>query len=168
METTRHFVATCYVVCDGATLLHEHDELDMWLPPGGHVDRDELPHETALRETYEETGLRPELVTEAGPYDTDQVTSLPRPAAFLLEDIDVRRDGRVAHQHLDFVYFGAVGGREVVPGAATRPIPTPGRGSPRPTSRPGPASWRPTSGTSGNGRSRRWGECVASGPRSGL
>jgi len=115
METTRHFVATCYVVCDGATLLHEHDELDMWLPPGGHVDRDELPHETARRETYEETGLRPELVAEAGPYDTDLVTSLPRPAAFLLEDIDVRRDGRVAHQHVDFVYFGAVGGREVAP-----------------------------------------------------
>ena len=115
METTRHFVATCYVVCDGATLLHEHDELDMWLPPGGHVDRDELPHETALRETYEETGLRPELIAEAGPYDTDQVASLPRPAAFLLEDIDVRRDGRVAHQHVDFVYFGAVGGRGVAP-----------------------------------------------------
>ena len=115
METTRHFVATCYVVCDGATLLHEHDGLDMWLPPGGHVDRDELPHETAIRETYEETGLRPDIVAEAGPYDTDQVTSLPRPAAFLLEDIDVHRDGRVAHQHVDFVYFGAVGGREVAP-----------------------------------------------------
>ena len=57
METTRHFVATCYVVDDGATLLHEHEKLGMWLPPGGHVDRDELPHEAALRETYEETGL---------------------------------------------------------------------------------------------------------------
>ena len=43
------------------------------------------------------------------------MTSLPRPAAFLLEDIDVRRDGSVAHQHVDFVYFGAVGGREVAP-----------------------------------------------------
>ena len=105
MERTRHFVATCYVVCDGATLLHEHDGLDVWLPPGGHVDRDELPHETALRETYEETGLRPDIVTDAGPYDTDQVTSLPRPAAFLLEDIDVHDDGRVAYQHVDFVYF---------------------------------------------------------------
>jgi 8-oxo-dGTP pyrophosphatase MutT (NUDIX family) len=107
METTRHFVATCYVVNDGATLLHEHGTLEMWLPPGGHVDRDELPHETALRETYEETGLQPDLVADAGPYGTDQVSSLPRPAAFLLEDIDVHEDGRVAHQHVDFVYFAA-------------------------------------------------------------
>ena len=115
METTRHYVATCYVVADGATLLHEHDGLDMWLPPGGHVDRDELPHETALRETHEETGLRPDIVAEAGPYDTDQVASLPRPAAFLLEDIDVHPDGRIAHQHVDFVYFAAVQSREVDP-----------------------------------------------------
>ena len=115
METTRHFVATCYVVADGATLLHEHDGLDMWLPPGGHVDREELPHETALRETYEETGLEPDIVAETGPYDTDQVASLPRPAAFLLEDIDVHPDGRVAHQHVDFVYFAACRTRAVDP-----------------------------------------------------
>ena len=115
METTRHFVATCYVVNDGATLLHEHERLDMWLPPGGHVDRDELPHETALRETYEETGLRPELAAEAGPYGTDQVESLPRPAAFLLEDIDVHDDGRVAHRHVDFVYFAESDRRAVEP-----------------------------------------------------
>ena len=48
METTRHFVATVYVVHKGATLLHEHDRLGMWLPPGGHIDRDELPHEAAV------------------------------------------------------------------------------------------------------------------------
>ena len=115
METTRHFVATCYVVHDGATLLHEHEKLDMWLPPGGHVDRDELPHEAALRETYEETGLEPDLVADAGPYETGHVESLPRPTAFLLEDIDVQEDGRVAHQHVDFVYVGSVDRREVDP-----------------------------------------------------
>ena len=115
METTRHFVATCYVVNDGATLLHEHEKLGMWLPPGGHVDRDELPHEAALRETREETGLNPDLVADRGPYDTDQVASLPRPTAFLLEDIDVHEDGRVAHQHVDFVYVGRVDSRTVDP-----------------------------------------------------
>jgi 8-oxo-dGTP pyrophosphatase MutT (NUDIX family) len=115
METTRHFVATMYVVNDGATLLHEHEKLGMWLPPGGHIDRDEQPHEAALRETYEETGLEPELVAERGPYDTGQAESIPRPAAFLLEDIDVHENGRVAHQHMDFVYFGRVESRAVEP-----------------------------------------------------
>lgn len=115
METTRHFVATCYVVNDGATLLHEHEKLGMWLPPGGHVDRDELPHETAERETYEETGLEVDLVAESGSYDTNGVSSLPRPAAFLLEDIDVRSDGTVAHQHVDFVFFGHAEKRTIEP-----------------------------------------------------
>jgi ADP-ribose pyrophosphatase YjhB (NUDIX family) len=45
METTRHFVATVYVVNGGAVALHEHDRLGMWLPPGGHVEREELPHD---------------------------------------------------------------------------------------------------------------------------
>ncbi|MES3516979.1 MAG: NUDIX domain-containing protein [Natronomonas sp.] len=114
METTRHFVATCYVVCDGATLLHEHERLGMWLPPGGHVDRDELPHETAVRETDEETGLDVELYTDRGPYDTAEVESLPQPFAFLLEDIDHAGD-RVVHQHVDFVYVGRAESREVDP-----------------------------------------------------
>jgi 8-oxo-dGTP pyrophosphatase MutT (NUDIX family) len=57
METTRHFTATTYVVNDGATVLHDHKRLDLWLAPGGHIDRDELPHEAALREVREETGL---------------------------------------------------------------------------------------------------------------
>ena len=56
METTRHFVATVYAVHDGAVALHEHDKLEMWLPAGGHLDRDELPHEAALREAREESG----------------------------------------------------------------------------------------------------------------
>ncbi|MDZ7702557.1 MAG: NUDIX domain-containing protein [Halobacteriales archaeon] len=114
METTRHFVATTYVVHDGATALHPHDKLGMWLPPGGHIDRDELPHEAAKREVREETGLDVELVREAGELSSETAESLPEPAAFLLEDIDVH-DGRVAHQHIDFVFFGAVEGRAFEP-----------------------------------------------------
>ncbi len=64
METTRHFVATVYVVNDGAVALHRHERLGIRIPPGGHVDRDELPHEAGLREVREETGLDPELVDD--------------------------------------------------------------------------------------------------------
>ena len=114
METTRHFVATVYVVNDGATALHPHDKLDMWLPPGGHIDRDELPHEAARREVREETGREVELHAESGDLTSATAESLPEPAAFLLEDIDVH-DGRVAHQHVDFVYFGTVSTRSFEP-----------------------------------------------------
>jgi 8-oxo-dGTP pyrophosphatase MutT (NUDIX family) len=115
METTRHFVATVYVVADGATCLHEHDRLGMWLPPGGHLDRDELPHEAALRECREETGLEVDLVAPRGDLESETVESIPEPQHFLLEDIDVHPDGRVSHQHVDFVFYGRARGTGIDP-----------------------------------------------------
>lgn len=115
METTRHFVATVYVVNDGATLLHDHGTLDLWLPPGGHVDRDELPHEAAEREVREETGLDVTLRREHGNVTSPTVASLPRPEHLLLEDINVH-DGAVGHQHVDFVYYGHADTRTLDPG----------------------------------------------------
>lgn len=114
METTRHFTATVYVVNEGATALHEHDKLGLWLPPGGHVDRDELPHEAALREAREETGLDVELLWDHDGVTSSTVTSLPEPAHLLLEDINVSEAG-VGHQHIDFVYYGRADSRELDP-----------------------------------------------------
>lgn len=114
METTRHFVATVYVVNDGATLLHEHEKLGLWLPPGGHIDRDELPHEAATREVREETGLDVDLAQSPDDVSSPTVESLPEPAHLLLEDIDVY-DGEVGHQHVDFVYYGRADSRYLDP-----------------------------------------------------
>lgn len=116
METTRHFVATIYVVHDGATALHEHEKLGMWLPPGGHIDRDELPHEAGLREVREETGLDVELVATTDGESSETARPLPEPQRFQLEDIDVL-DGDVAHQHIDFVYYARASDRDITPAA---------------------------------------------------
>jgi 8-oxo-dGTP pyrophosphatase MutT (NUDIX family) len=120
METTRHFVATVYVVNDGATALHHHDKLDMWLPPGGHIDRDEVPHEAAAREVREELGLDPTLVAPEDDIESPTVESIPRPQQFLLEDINTC-DGEVGHQHIDFVFYGAVETRAITPGPDEQP-----------------------------------------------
>jgi 8-oxo-dGTP pyrophosphatase MutT (NUDIX family) len=120
MERTRHFVATVYVVNDGATALHEHDKLGMWLPPGGHVDRDELPHRAAEREVREELGLDPALRSTAGDVESPTVRSIPQPQQFLLEDINTC-DGEVGHQHVDFVFYGTVDSREIDPGPGEQP-----------------------------------------------
>ncbi|WP_128225455.1 NUDIX domain-containing protein [Halobacteriaceae archaeon SHR40] len=120
METTRHFVATVYVVNDGAVVLHEHEKLDMWLPPGGHIDRDELPHEAATRETREEIGLGVELVAPRGDLDSTTATSIPKPQHFLLEDINVC-DGEIGHQHIDFVYYGHATTRDIEPAPGEAP-----------------------------------------------
>jgi 8-oxo-dGTP pyrophosphatase MutT (NUDIX family) len=115
METTRHFTATVYLVNDGATALHRHPKLGIRLPPGGHIDRDELPHEAGLREVREETGLEAELLGSAPAIDAPDGRALPQPRYQMLYDIDTHPDGRVSHQHIDFVYFARAESRAIAP-----------------------------------------------------
>ncbi|WP_412748719.1 NUDIX hydrolase [Krasilnikovia sp. M28-CT-15] len=42
---------------DGSILLVDHVNAGLWLPPGGHVEVDEHPAQTAQREVHEELGL---------------------------------------------------------------------------------------------------------------
>jgi 8-oxo-dGTP pyrophosphatase MutT (NUDIX family) len=97
-EHGRHFTVAVFVVRQGRVLLHWHRKLGMWLPPGGHIERDELPDEAALREVLEETGIEVELVGERREDVTDPM-QLHRPAGVQLEDIGP------GHQHIDLIYF---------------------------------------------------------------
>lgn len=119
METTRHFTATVYVVNDGAVALHDHPKLGIRVPPGGHIDRDELPHEAGLREVREETGLEPTLLDDTDPLGAPNGQTLPRPREQICYDIDVV-DSTPLHQHIDHVYFATVPSREIAdrPGEA--------------------------------------------------
>ena len=58
----KHFTASVFVVSDSKVLMLEHKKIASWLPPGGHVEENELPNETAIREVKEETGLDVELI----------------------------------------------------------------------------------------------------------
>jgi 8-oxo-dGTP pyrophosphatase MutT (NUDIX family) len=116
METTRHFTSTVYVVNDGAAALHYHPKLGIRIPPGGHIDRDELPHEAGLRETREEIGLEPTLIDDTEPVAAPAGKTLPRPREQLLYDID-GEDGDVYHQHIDHIFFATVPSREISPSA---------------------------------------------------
>ena len=115
METTRHFTSTVYVVNDGAVALHEHDRLGKWVAPGGHVDRDELPREAARREVREETGLRVDLLEPETRIAGEAGRELPPAERVMLFDVNVHPNGEVGHQHVDFVYYGAVESRAIAP-----------------------------------------------------
>ena len=110
MEITRHFTATTFVVYKHKTLLHHHRNLKMWLPPGGHIDRDELPHEAAIREVKEETGLAVELIHAPVIIRSQNARELPGPRHLLLENINP------FHQHIDLIYFAKAKSFEVIPG----------------------------------------------------
>ena len=55
--------ASGFLVHNGKVLLIKHKKLGYWLAPGGHVEEDELPHEAAEREVWEETGLKVKAVS---------------------------------------------------------------------------------------------------------
>jgi 8-oxo-dGTP pyrophosphatase MutT (NUDIX family) len=121
METTRHFTATVYLVNDGAAALHEHARLGIRIPPGGHVDRDELPHEAGLREVREETGLDATLLGSAPEVPAPDGEPLPTPRYQMLYDINVHEDGTVGHQHIDHVFFARAPSRDIDPAPGEEP-----------------------------------------------
>lgn len=50
--------ATGFLVHKNTVLLVKHKKLGIWLAPGGHVEKNELPHSAAEREFWEETGVK--------------------------------------------------------------------------------------------------------------
>ena len=115
METTRHFTTKVYIVNGRTTALHKHPELGIHLPPGGHIERDELPHKAGQREVREETGLDPKLYRDISDVEVPEGRALPQPAHQILYDVNIHPDGEVGHQHIDFIYFAEVSSRKIVP-----------------------------------------------------
>ncbi len=98
----RHFTATAFVVQGDRTLLHWHKRLQQWMPPGGHIERDEDPIAAVLREVREETGLAAEVIVLGAPLPFDYPGQLPAPYTILLEDSPEPGE---PHQHIDLIYF---------------------------------------------------------------
>lgn len=100
-----------YVVNDGAVLLRLHDKYNYWGAPGGHIDPGEDVNEAALREVWEEVGLRVELVSPYGwvkqdsSYNRDLV-----PPMFVN-----RHKITETHDHSAFIFAARANSRELKP-----------------------------------------------------
>jgi|AntRauTorcE11897_2_1112592.scaffolds.fasta_scaffold40961_2 ADP-ribose pyrophosphatase YjhB (NUDIX family) len=97
----KHFTASALIVDDDKVLLVYHKKLDVWLYPGGHVEENENPDETLLREAKEETGLEIEIISNKDELLSDKknsVSSLHLPYAFLCELVG-------DHYHNDLIYL---------------------------------------------------------------
>jgi ADP-ribose pyrophosphatase YjhB (NUDIX family) len=112
--SVREFTVAVFVVHEGRVLLLLHPKLGRWLPPGGHVEPNELPDDAAVREVLEETGVRARLVGGRG-VGVDEPRQLVVPAGIQLENIGP------GHQHIDLVYFAVPeeGGHRIEEACAT-------------------------------------------------
>lgn len=74
----RHFCASVFVVDpqNKKILLVNHKRFNKWTQPGGHIEDNETPEETALREVYEETGVKVKLLGENFPREDDFIRPL--------------------------------------------------------------------------------------------
>ncbi len=104
----KHFTSTTYLLDkqSKSTLLHWHKKIQTWLPPGGHIERNENPEEAALREIEEETGiLIVDFISNQAEEkrmidDRSLMLSLPH---FLLEE-----EIEPEHYHLDWIFYAWV------------------------------------------------------------
>lgn len=107
----RHMTATGFLVWADRVLLHWHRKNCLWLPFGGHIEENEDPVQTVLREIEEESGVAAELIATAPRYPFDEPRQLPPPVTILLERAT---DGHLWHEHVDLIYFcrpaGGIGG----------------------------------------------------------
>lgn len=101
----KQFTATTYIIEKQRVLLLYHLKLQKWLPPGGHIEKNETPPEAARREVLEETGLQIEFLKQENIWLNHwNAHSFERPYLCLLEEIPAYKE-TVAHQHMDFIYL---------------------------------------------------------------
>lgn len=99
MKYNKSLTATVYIVKDDRVLLHIHKKYNTWFPVGGHFEPEELPHEAALREVREETGLDVKLVPRSfHSNDVGLVEKVPMPFC-------IYHEGDVTERFLDFIYI---------------------------------------------------------------
>jgi 8-oxo-dGTP pyrophosphatase MutT (NUDIX family) len=100
-ELEKHFTASALIIDDSKVLLLHHKKLGVWLYPGGHIEINETPDQTVVREVKEETGLDIKVLGDMDKNladDNADVSVLHQPYAILCELVG-------DHYHNDLIYL---------------------------------------------------------------
>lgn len=105
------FTVATYIVYQDKVLLRYHDKYDFWGVPSGHIELAEEPNEAAVREAWEESGLKVTLHNPNPHEDIDNngFKALISPSYLNMHPI------KGVHQHVEFVYFATSESNEVNP-----------------------------------------------------
>lgn len=103
----KHFTATAYIISKTngrlKVLLHRHKKHLLWLPIGGHIEKNETPEEAVLREVKEETNLDI-ILPKIALLKTDVVEEFHSPQTILVEKLKPY-EKEPTHYHIDLIYF---------------------------------------------------------------
>lgn len=92
------FTVAGYVVFNKKVLLILHKKLNLWLPPGGHIELYEDPEEALIREIKEECGLDVTICGEKPERMSERTKPLHVPAFLDIHNIDDH------HRHIGMQY----------------------------------------------------------------
>jgi ADP-ribose pyrophosphatase YjhB (NUDIX family) len=97
-EIVQEFISTVYVVENNKVLLTWNRKVSNWIPIGGHVDKNQLPCFSVIREAKEESNLDIELIS----LNKRSSDNIIQPIAVHLDH--VKED----HKHINLAYFAKI------------------------------------------------------------
>jgi 8-oxo-dGTP diphosphatase len=94
----REFISTVYIVKDKKILLTLNEKVNKWVPVGGHIDENELPCESVIREAKEETG-----------FDIELINAKEKELGNIIQNVGINLDIiKPNHHHINIAYLAKI------------------------------------------------------------
>jgi 8-oxo-dGTP pyrophosphatase MutT (NUDIX family) len=116
MAHNNYYLDLCvdtYVVCGDRVLIRMHEKYHNWGSVGGHIDAGQDANEAAIREAWEEAGLKVELVGPIGWVKIDTETNTDLVPPLFVNRHTIKGD----HDHSAFVFAAVSDSMEINPQA---------------------------------------------------
>jgi len=98
MEIIKEFISTVLIVQNGKVLMTWNDKVNNWIPIGGHIDPNELPCDSVIREAKEESG-----------FDIELIDLRDLKIKNLTQNLDIQLDIiKPNHHHINISYIGRI------------------------------------------------------------
>ena len=108
------FTATGLVFNENRQILMiKHKQFGKWLPPGGHVDENELPCEAVAREVLEETGIHVQVLSSVPKLDLSGGVARELPLPLRIMHVDT--DGTGSKNYIDLLYLCLAKNGDIAP-----------------------------------------------------